>query len=182
MQTKLALFMVVLSVLIGGTALFISFLPEFVYVQSSVKLTSDDEIIDEFITQPSNWKLWILGDTSLIDNSRTVRNEKGDSLVFKWWSKELGDGALEFLKVDKEENFVHYQLVSDNAVYREKGRLSWACQEQNCTITWSDTLDISTNLGSRWKAGDGLEAYIEAGNQKMLNALSKAIYESKTNK
>jgi hypothetical protein len=181
MQTKLALFMVVFSLLIGGFALYVSFLPEFVFVQVSAKTKATDQEVDDFITRPKNWSNWIIGDTSLIENSKVVNNKEGKPLILKWWSAEVGDGALELLQVDSNRNFISYQLVSDNAVYREKGVLSWDVQNGETKISWADTLDISTNLGSRWKAGKGLEEFIEQGNQKMLNELVNQINESKTN-
>lgn len=175
MQTKLALGMVVFSLLIGGLALYISFLPELVYVQVETNVNKEDHEVDEYLSNPANWENWIVGDIDLIERSMVVKNESGDSLILKWWSKEIGDGALELLSVDSVRNTIRYQMVTDNALYREKGELLWEKTIGGTKIVWKDTLDISTNLTSRWMAGDGLEEMVESGNQNMLNQLRSEL-------
>jgi len=169
MHKKSVIILVISSILIGLAAIYISFLPKLIPISVNQSSLVPKNEIKLFLDTPTNWISWMVQPASKIKKVHNVANQTGTGAVGKWWSDELGDGAIEILAIS--DTTINYQLISDNNNFRERGKLIFKQTTENeVNITWLDTLDISTSLPARWQASS-IQNHIETGNQKMLNQL-----------
>ena len=66
-------------------------------------------------------------------------------------------------------------LISDNNLFRQKGRIYWGKDSLNNTLIWRDTLDISTNLVGRWTAGEKFSNSLHKANVQILQVLVQKL-------
>lgn len=172
MHKKSVIILVIGSILIGLIAIYISFLPKLIPVTVSQKCSVNIPDAKLYLDTPTNWINWMVQPQNKVDKVQNVKNQTGTGAVGKWWSEKLGDGAIEILTIS--DSSINYQLISDNNSFRERGKLIFksinSLNNDSITITWLDTLDISTSLPARWQA-ETIKKHISSGNSKMLNQL-----------
>ncbi len=173
MQIKLILATLFISLIIAALAIYTSFLPKLVPVEVNMQVNQSPKNIKLYLNNVENWGQWIVGNVEDIDKMRYNGKSFGNGAVLKWWSTKLGDGALEL--IDVRDTCVSYQMISDNNLFRQKGRIYWGKDSLNNTLIWRDTLDISTNLVGRWTAGEKFSNSLHKANVQILQILVQKL-------
>lgn len=177
MQIKFIIATIIISLVIASLAIYTSFLPKLVATEVEIEVDYSSDKIYKYLNNVENWGGWIVGSPKDIDKMQFSGKLEGEGAVLKWWSKKLGDGALELLNVS--DSFVCYQMISDNNIFRQKGVVFWKENISGSKIIWRDTLDISTNLMGRWSAGENFSNSIKNANKKYLYLLNNNIQKIK---
>jgi len=175
MHKKSVIVLVIGSIIIGLIAIYISFLPKLIPITVSQKSSVSISNIKFYLDTPTNWINWMVQPQNKIEKVQNVKNQTGTGAVGKWWSESLGDGAIEILTIS--DTSINYQLISDNNNFRERGKITFNhFNNDSLTISWFDTLDISTSLPARWQS-ESIKEHIRYGNSIMLKQLISNLNE-----
>jgi hypothetical protein len=172
MQNRSAIAMFTMSGILLLFATFASLLPDVLESKSSVLISTSKSSITDYLSTAKNWEGWMFDQSEKDDSWRTLTSgeEQGEGSVLKWFSKIIGDGALEVKSI--KNDLIVFERITDNNAYRDRGYLTITEVENGVRLDWIDSLDISTSFMARYYAQD--ERYInkiDSVNNVMLQSL-----------
>ena len=178
MKIKAPIVIVGFSILIALFLAYVSFLPKVVVVKSKLEIKATQEELLNYLSQTNSWKDWFF---IVPDSSRRflqIGHKGGVEAGIKWFSKLEGDGALQLKFLSKDS--ISYDMITDNNQFREKGKMYFKSMDSLTTITWLDSLDVSTSLFSRIAAkNESFASRMEVNNLMILQNLAKQFNNAK---
>lgn len=150
---------------------WVSTLPDIIALENQVVFSSESNTgnkVQSALSSAENWKtrLFLNPDSKV----RFMPLKDG----FKWFSDEEGDGALALSQ--KENDTISYQLITDNGQFRNRGVYFFDSSNGETTLTWRDTLDVSTSFFARLSAKEEkFKVRISDKNQRDLEQVIKDV-------
>lgn len=150
---------------------WVSTLPDIIPIENKVVFPTEantERKVQTALADSENWKKRLF--LNLDSKVRFMPLKDG----YKWFSDEEGDGALALNQ--KENDTISYQLITDNGQFRNRGVYFFDYSKGETTLTWRDTLDVSTSFFARWSAKDEkFKLRITDKNQRDLEQLINEV-------
>jgi len=181
MGNKAAIALFGMSGLLLLFSTYISLLPDLIESRAEIEINSSKSELINYLSKISDWEHWLFKEeVKKSEGWRTMTTGKsvGEGSVLKWFSDDIGDGALEVKKIDSSQ--IIFERVSDNGSFQDRCYLSIQSNYTNGSIIkMIDSLDISANFFARYEAQK--ESYVQdinSSNLKVLRRL-KSVVENK---
>lgn len=176
MGNKSSVAMFIMSGVLILFATYASLLPDIIECKSSVEINVKKEEVIDYLSVSENWKDWLFEEGNQDDSFRilTAGPAQGVGSVLKWFSDEIGDGALEIKKISDE--LIVFERITDSNAFRDRGYIKIKEIESGIKLEWIDSLDVSTSFMARYAAQD--ESYhvrIDSVNLTSLNQLKTKL-------
>jgi len=161
-------------------ATYTSLLPDVIESSAQIEINSSKSELINYLSKAKDWEEWLFTENIKKGedwNTMTAGKSNGEGSVLKWFSEDIGDGALEIKKIDSTQ--IIFERISDNNSFRDRCYLILEDLENITLLKMIDSLDISTNFFARYQAQE--ESYItdiDSSNQEVLKRL-KFILENK---
>tara|TARA_Y100000766_G_C18902264_1_gene604001 strand:+ start:107 stop:652 length:546 start_codon:yes stop_codon:yes gene_type:complete len=181
MGNKAAIALFGMSGLLLLFSTYISLLPDLIESRAEIEINYSRAELINYLSKVSDWENWLFTEeVKKSEDWRTITTGKsvGEGSVLKWFSDDIGDGALEIKKIDSTQ--IVFERVSDNGSFQDRCYLNIQSNSTNGSIIkMIDSLDISANFFARYEAQK--ESYIQDINSSNFKVLRrfKAVVENK---
>ena len=159
---------------------YISLLPDVIESTVEIEINYPKEDFINYLSDASNWEEWLFQEkVKYSEDWRTMKsgNTTGEGSVLKWFSEDIGDGALEIKKIDSDK--IVFERVSDDGSFTDRCYLNLQSNSDGLVIKMIDSLDLSANFFARYEAQKEFYAQdIDSSNFKVLKRL-KFLLENK---
>ncbi|MBU2651943.1 MAG: GyrI-like domain-containing protein [Bacteroidetes bacterium] len=147
-------------------------LPGKYYIERSVVINADKEIIFDQFCDYNNWENWTPWGKEL-DSAATIEfiGSCEEGAIQKWDGEIMGNGEMMITRLIPYE-IMEYELKFDGGKYRSQGSMFLEPEEEGYRVTWTDEGDLGYNPITRYM-GLMIDGMMGPDFEKGLNKLKE---------